>query len=81
MLRKVTSRWAWWIGANLAWLVVNAVVYLPSQVFGSLNVLTGDGSIAEVYLTLIATTPLTGPALLWVLAPAVLALPGQLEPA
>ena len=34
-----------------------------------LNVLTGDGSIAEVYLTLIATTPLTGRALLWVLAP------------
>ena len=82
VLRKVTSRWAWWIGANLAsWLIVNAVVYLLSQVFGGLNVLTGDGSIAEVYLTLIATTPLTGRALLWVLAPSALALPGQPESA
>jgi hypothetical protein len=82
VLRKVTSRWAWWIGANLAsWLIVNAVVYLLSQVFGGLNVLTGDGSIAEVYLTLIATTPLTGRALLWVLAPSALALPAQPEPA
>ena len=70
VLRTVTSRWAWWIGANLAsWLVVNAAVYLLSQVFGGLNVRTGDGSIAEVYLTLIATTPLTGRALLWVLGP------------
>ena len=66
------------ISANLAsWLIVNAVVYLLSQVFGGLNVLTGDGSIAEVYLTLIATTPLTGRALLWVLAPSALALPGR----
>lgn len=82
VLRKVTSRWAWWIGANLAsWLVVNAAVYLLSQVFGGLNVLTGDGSIAEVYLTLIATTPLTGRALLWVLAPSALASHKQPEPA
>lgn len=80
VLRKVTSRWAWWIGANLAsWLIVNAVVYLLSQVFGGLDVLTGDGSIAEVYLTLIATTPLTGRALLWVLAPSALTLPRQPE--
>ena len=34
-----------------------------------------------VYLTLIATTPLTGRMLLWVLAPSALALPGQPEPA
>ena len=82
VLCKVTSRWAWWIGANLAsWLIVNAVVYLLSQVFGGLNVLTGDGSIAEVYPTLIATTPLTGRMLLWVLAPAALALPQQVQPA
>ena len=81
VLRKVTSRWAWWIGANIvSWLIVNAVVYLLSQVFGGLNVLTGDGSIAEVYLTLIATTPLTGRMLLWVLAPSALAVPGQVEP-
>jgi hypothetical protein len=82
VLRKVTSRWAWWIGANLvSWLIVNAVVYLLSQVFGGLNVVTGDGSIAEVYLTLIATTPLTGRMLLWVLAPCALARPAQPEPA
>jgi hypothetical protein len=78
VLRKVTSRWAWWIGANLvSWLIVDAVVYLLSQVFGGLNVLTGDGSIAEVYLTLIATTPLTGRALLWVLAPSPWPFPGR----
>jgi hypothetical protein len=82
VLRKVTSRWAWWIGANIvSWLIVNAAVYLLSQVFGGLNVLTGDGSIAEVYLTLIATTPLTGRMLLWVLAPSALVVPGQAEPA
>ena len=81
VLRKVTSRWAWWIGANLAsWLIVNAAVYLLSQVFGGLNVLTGDGSIAEVYLTLIATTPLTGRALLWVLARSALAPHRQPQP-
>ena len=42
---------------------------------------TADGSIAEVYLTLIATTPLTGRALLWVLAPSALAPHRQPEPA
>jgi hypothetical protein len=57
------------------------VVYLLSQVFDGLNVLTGDGSIAEVYLTPIATTPLTGRMLLWVLVSSALALPGQPEPA
>lgn len=76
VLRKVTSRWAWWIGANLAsWLIVDAVIYLLSRLSGDLDVLTGDGSIIEVYLTLIATTPLTGRALLWVLAPGALTLP------
>jgi hypothetical protein len=80
--RKVTSRWAWWLGANLvSWLIVDAVVYLLSKVFGGLNILPGDGSIAEVYLTLIATTPLTGRMLLWVLAPSALAVPRQPEPA
>lgn len=76
VLRKVTSRWAWWIGANLAsWLIVDAVIYLLSQLSNGLNVFTGDGSLAEIYLTLIATTPLTGRALLWVLAPSVLTAP------
>jgi hypothetical protein len=82
VLRKVTSRWAWWIGANLfSWLLVNAVVYLLSRAFDDLNVLTGDGSVIEVYLTLIATTPLTGRMLLWVLAPSALLSSTQQEPA
>lgn len=76
VLRKVTRRWAWWIGANLAsWLIVDAAVYLLSRLSRDLDVLSGDGSIAEVYLTLIATTPLTGRALLWVLAPSALDVP------
>ncbi|MEU7032553.1 hypothetical protein ABZ958_02540 [Streptomyces sp. NPDC046237] len=76
VLRKVTRRWAWWIGANLAsWLIVDAILYLLSRLSGDLDVLTGDGSIVEVYLTLIATTPLTGRALLWVLAPSALTVP------
>ncbi|MFD5508388.1 hypothetical protein ACFWIB_11510 [Streptomyces sp. NPDC127051] len=73
VLRKVTRRWAWWIGANLAsWLIVDAALLLLSRLSGDLDVLRGDGSVAEVYLSLIATTPLTGRALLWVLAPSAL---------
>ena len=80
--RRATTAPAAILAANLvSWLIVNAVVYLLSQVFGGLGVLTGDGLIAEVYLTLIATTPLTGRALLWVLAPSALAVPRQPEPA
>ncbi|MFD7323196.1 hypothetical protein ACFV9D_19210 [Streptomyces sp. NPDC059875] len=76
VLRKVTSRWAWWIGANLAsWLIVDAVIYLLSRLSADLDVFSGNGSIIEVYLTLIATTPLTGRALLWVLAPSALTVP------
>ncbi|WP_371494412.1 hypothetical protein OG871_04830 [Kitasatospora sp. NBC_00374] len=76
VLRKVTSRWKWWIGANLAsWLIVDAAVYLLAELFGGSDALTAKGSIAEVYLTLIATTPLTGRALLWVLAPSATTLP------
>ncbi|MET7534128.1 hypothetical protein ACFWB1_35225 [Streptomyces goshikiensis] len=76
VLRKVTRRWAWWIGANLAsWLIVDVALLLLSRLSGNLDVLRGDGAVAavaEVYLSLIATTPLTGRALLWVLAPAAL---------
>ncbi|WP_327670897.1 MULTISPECIES: hypothetical protein [unclassified Streptomyces] len=73
VLRKVTRRWAWWIGANLvSWLIVDAVVYLLSLWSKDFDLFTGDGSIVEVYVTLIATTPLTGRALLWVLAPSAL---------
>ncbi|MCT9011579.1 hypothetical protein [Streptomyces rhizosphaerihabitans] len=76
VLRKVTRRWAWWIGANLAsWLIVDAVIYLLGRLTSDLDVLTGDGSLVEIYLTLIATTPLTGRALLWVLAPSALTVP------
>ena len=82
VLREFTSRWAWWIGANLlSWLVVNAVIFLLSRLVGGLNVITGNGSIAEVYLSLIATTPLTGRMLLWVLAPSALAVSEQPHPA
>ncbi|MCX5259147.1 hypothetical protein OOK27_34290 [Streptomyces canus] len=81
VLRKVTSRWAWWIGANLAsWLIVDAVIYLLSRLTDDLDVFTGDGSLAEIYLTLIATTPLTGRALLWVLAPSALTAPRTPQP-
>ncbi|MFD6974523.1 hypothetical protein [Streptomyces sp. NPDC059949] len=73
VLRKVTRRWVWWIGANLAsWLIVDIALLLLSRLSGDLDVLRGDGSVAEVYLSLIATTPLTGRALLWVLAPSAL---------
>ena len=40
-----------------------------------------DGPIAEAYLTLIATTPLTSQMLLQVLAPPAQAFPRQAEPA
>jgi hypothetical protein len=69
-LRGHTRRWAWWIVANIAsWLIVEAVVLLLSQWFDGLDFTGNDASVAEVYLMLIATTPLTGRMLLWVLAP------------
>ena len=43
--------------------------YLLSRWFDGLDLTRNDGSVAEVYLMLIATTPLTGRMLLWVLAP------------
>jgi hypothetical protein len=69
VLRKYTRRGAWWIGANLAsWLIVDLVVALVQQ-FNPLDFSHGTDSIAQLYLMLVATTPLTGRALLWVLAP------------
>lgn len=69
MLRPYTSRWAWWIAANVvSWLVVDAAVYLLSLVFGGLDFLRDDGSAAEVYGMLLLTTPLTGRWVLWVTA-------------
>jgi len=70
VLRGYTRRWAWWIAANIvSWLIVDAVFYLLSQWFDALDFTRNDGSVAQVYLMLIATTPLTGRMLLWVLAP------------
>jgi hypothetical protein len=71
VLRPHTRRWAWWIVANIAsWVLVDAVFYLLSSWFDALDFTRHNGSIAQVYLMLIATTPLTGRMLLWVLAPA-----------
>jgi hypothetical protein len=70
VLRGYTRRWAWWIAANIvSWVIVEAAFYLLSRWFDNLDFTRHDGSIAQVYLMLIATTPLTGRMLLWVLAP------------
>jgi hypothetical protein len=70
VLRPYTRRWAWWIGANIgSWLIVDALFLLLSSWFDGLDLTQHDGSVVQVYLMLIATTPLTGRALLWVLAP------------
>jgi hypothetical protein len=73
VLRGYTRRWAWWIAANIiSWLIVDAAFYLLSQWFNPLDFTRNNGSVAQVYLMLIATTPLTGRMLLWVLAPSAL---------
>jgi hypothetical protein len=70
VLRSYTNRWAWWIAANIvSWVIVDAVFYLLSQWFDALDFTRQDGSVAQVYLMLILSTPLTGRMLLWVLAP------------
>jgi hypothetical protein len=70
VLRKYTRRWAGWIAANIiSWLIVDAVFYLLSQRFDALDFTRQNGSVAQVYLMLILSTPLTGRMLLWVLAP------------
>ncbi len=70
VLRPYTRRWAWWIVANIvSWFIVDGVFYLLSQWFDALDFTRHDGSVAQVYLMLIASTPLTGRMLLWVLAP------------
>jgi hypothetical protein len=73
VLRDHTRRWAWWIAANIvSWVIVDAVFYLLSRWFDALDFTRPDGSIAQVYLMLVATTPLTGRMLLWVLAPSAI---------
>jgi hypothetical protein len=70
VLRGYTRRWAWWIAANIvSWVIVDAAFYLLSRWFDNLDFTGHDGSVAQVYLMLMATTPLTGRMLLWVLAP------------
>jgi hypothetical protein len=76
VLREHTSRWAWWIVANIvSWLIVHVISYVLSLWFDGLDLARNDGSVLQVYLMLIATTPLTGRMLLWVLAPS--AVPGH----
>jgi hypothetical protein len=73
VLRRHTTRWSWWTLANFAsWLLVDLLFLLLAQRFSAFDFTQTDGPGAEVYLMLIATTPLTGRALLWVLAPATL---------
>ncbi len=73
VLRGYTRRWAWWIAANIiSWIIVDAAFVLLSQWFDALDFTRQNGSVAQVYLMLIASTPLTGRMLLWVLAPSAL---------
>ena len=75
-LRPYTTRWAWWIAANVvSWLLVDALFYLLSLIFGGLNFVRGDGSTVEVYVMLLLTTPLTGRWLLFVTAQPALKSP------
>ena len=71
VLRAYTPRWAWWIAANLvSWLIVDLVVVVIQHI-NPFDFSHGKDSIAELYLMLVATTPLPGRAILWVLAPSV----------
>lgn len=72
-LRPYTRRWKSWIAANVvSWLLVDAVVYLISQLTGHFDYTSGNGSTLEVFLMLLAVTPLTGRWILWVTAPVAL---------
>ena len=76
VLREHTSRWAWWIVANIiSWLIVHVISYVLSLWFDGLDLTRNDGSVLQVYLMLIATTPLTSRMLLWVLAPSAVPEP------
>ncbi|KUN62086.1 hypothetical protein AQJ46_32730 [Streptomyces canus] len=59
---------------------MDSVIYLLSRLTDDHDVFTGDGSLAEIYLILIATTPLTGRALLWVLAQPAFTAPRTAQP-
>jgi hypothetical protein len=61
---------AWWIAANIvSWVIVDAVFYLLSQWFDRLDFTRHDGSVAQVYLMLVLSTPLTASMILGVLSP------------
>ncbi len=69
-LKPHTERWKWWIVANLiSYLVVYAVFYLLSVIFGWFDFPEGEGTPLEAYIVLITTTPISGRWLLWVTAP------------
>ena len=62
----------------MSWLIVDLVVVVI-QHFNPFDYSNGNDSIAEIYLMLIATTPLTGRAILSMGSPAWMA-PGRLTP-
>jgi len=69
-LKPYTDRWKWWIAANIvSYLVVYAIFYLASLIFGSFDFIDGEGTPLEAYIVLISTTPISGRWLLWVIAP------------
>ncbi len=69
-LKPYSDRWRWWIAANIvSYLVVYAIFYLASLIFGSSDFVDGKGTLIEAYVILIATTPISGRWLLWVTAP------------
>lgn len=70
-LKPYSKRWKWWIAANIvSYLVVYALFYLISIVFGGFDFIEGEGTPLEAYIVLISTTPISGRWLLWVTAPA-----------
>jgi hypothetical protein len=72
-LRPYTTRWAWWIAANIvSWLGVQAAFYIVHLIFGHFKYAPGNGSTIELYLMLLLTTPLTGRWVLWVTAESAL---------
>lgn len=71
-LKPYTRRWRWWIAANIvSYLLVYAMFYVVSLIFGSFDFAHGKGSPIEAYILLVCTTPICGRWLLWVTAPAV----------
>jgi hypothetical protein len=53
----------------VTWLAVQAVFWVVSLVVGGFDFAHGEGSLLEVYLTVIAAAPFSGRWMLWVTAP------------